>query len=327
MKKVLLLCLCVLILILACGCQNTKNSTEQNKASYTIIDEYGTEVHFKKAPKRILTTAMSLDGIILGLCGEGRLVAINALADDPSSSNIVTQAKKITQKVRNPSQEEIIALHPDVVFAYDWTSKDLIQNVRNFGIPVVVMKGPKTIADVKKNIRTVAKALQISSQGEALVNKMDIQLQDIHNKLASLHLQQKKKIVLISLMTTYGGEGCLFDDICKEAGVINGLSAAGLKNGQPLTKEMLVKINPDVLLMPVYNDHGKFDIEKYNEEYLTDPALQTLGAVKEKLLLYPREGFVYNASQDVVFGVRELAYLAYGDIFKQPDNAHLSVGE
>ena len=76
---------------------------------------------------------------------------------------------------------------------------------------------------------------------------MDIQLQDIHNKLASLHLQQQKKIVLISLMTTYGGEGCLFDDICKEAGVINGLSAAGLKNGQPLTKEMLVKINPDVL--------------------------------------------------------------------------------
>ena len=50
MKKVLLLCLYVLILILACGCQNTKNSTEQNKASYTIIDEYGTEVHFKRHP-------------------------------------------------------------------------------------------------------------------------------------------------------------------------------------------------------------------------------------------------------------------------------------
>ncbi len=70
---------------------------------------------------------------------------------------------------------------------------------------------------------------------------MDIQLQDIHNKLASLHLQQKKKIVLISLMTTYGGEGCLFDDICKEAGVINGLSAAGLKKRSAADKRNACK--------------------------------------------------------------------------------------
>lgn len=55
--------------------------------------------------------------------------------------------------------------------------------------------------------------------------------------------------------------------------------------------------------MPVYNDHGNFDIKKYNQEFLEDPSLQTMRAIKNKQLFYPNEGYIYNCSQDVVFGV------------------------
>lgn len=40
-------------------------------------------------------------------------------------------------------------------------------------------------------------------------------------------------------------------------------------------KEMLVASNPDLLIMPVYNDHNTFDIEKHiTKKFLDDPALQ-----------------------------------------------------
>ena len=155
----------------------------------------------------------------------------------------------------------------------------------------------------------------------------NVKLAEIKEKVDNIKPEERKKLVLISLMTSYGGKGCTFDDICQYAGVINGVSNAGLHNGQFLTKEMLVAINPDLLIMPVYNDHNTFDIEKYNKEFLDDPALQTLNAVKEKRFFYPREGYIYNSSQDIVFGVQEVARAAYGELFSQPENCHISVAE
>ena len=113
--------------------------------------------------------------------------------------------------------------------------------------------------------------------------------------------------------------------MCKYAGVENGIATAGIKNGQVLTKEMLVKINPDVLLLSSYNNHGTYDVSKFNNEYLQDPSLQTITAIKTQNLKYPREGYTYNASQDVVYGVRELAYCAYGKEFMQDYDNHISV--
>lgn len=52
----------------------------------------------------------------MGLGMEDKLVAVNYLADDPVSSNIVEQAKKIQHKIKKPLAEEVLALKPDVVF-------------------------------------------------------------------------------------------------------------------------------------------------------------------------------------------------------------------
>ena len=253
------------------------------------------------------------------------MVAVNYLADDPVSSNLVEQAKKIQHKIKNPSAEEVLALKPDVVFAYDWSDMNRVENLRNLGMNVIVLKGPATIDDIRQNVRTIAKAMHADSKGEELVKLMDSRLAQMKQQVAALRLQQPKKIVLVSLMSSYGGKGCIFDDMCKEAGVINGVSAAEIKNGQQITKEMLVKIDPDLLIMPVYNDHGNFDIKKYNREFLEDPSLQTMRAIKSKQLFYPNEGYIYNCSQDVVFGVQEIAHAAYGEAFAIQGMQHLRV--
>ena len=65
---------------------------------------------------------------------EDKLVAVNYLADDPISSNLVEQAKKIQHKIKNPSAEEVLALKPDVVFAYDWSDMNRVENLRNLGM-------------------------------------------------------------------------------------------------------------------------------------------------------------------------------------------------
>lgn len=316
----LLICVCCTFL----GCNN-KEATVYS--GYTVIDAMGTEVHIAKKPNRILTLAMCTDSMVLGMLPTSSLVGINSLADDPVSSNISEKGKKIPQKIKEPSAEEIMALKPDLIIATGWTSADKVATMRELGFPVVVIPLITKLEDIKEAITIISQAIAEEEKGVQIISKMDQELNMLKEKIDKIPKEKRKKVVLLSVMTTYGGRGCLFDDMCKYAGVVNGIADAGIKSGQTLTKEMLVKINPDVLLMSSYNDHGSYDVSKFNNEYLEDPSLQTINAIKTKNLKYPREGYTYNASQDFVYGVREIAYDAYGEEFSQGSDNHISFAQ
>lgn len=306
------------------GCGSCKNELGNG---YKVVDEAGMETCFTSKPEKILTLGMGTDGIVLGLVPPERLVSINSLADDPCSSNIVDLAKRVKNKHRYLSAEQAMALQPDVVITYDWTKPEQINTMRDLGMKVIVLKGPRTIEDIKRNITTIATVLKEQEKGAKLIAAMDMELDKLSTKLCERGDTHKRRVLLLSLMQTYGGKGCLYDDLCSRAGVINCLSEAGLSNGQALTKEMIVKIDPELIIMPVYNDHNTFDINKHNEEFLNDPALVDVAAVKHRRLFYPREGYIYNCSQDAVFGAVEIARAAYGEEFSQNSCRHLSVAD
>ena len=340
LRKILTLFLFSFFLIsaLLSGCSSStqsQNSSKTNAAqskqemnttgSYSVTDLTGTKVTFPSKPKRILTFAMYTDQIVLGLVTSDHLVGINTLLDDPVLSNIIPIAKKITKKIGNPSAEEVLSMKPDLVIVSDWTQAEKIQSMRDLGLKVVSVKSPETIQDAKDAVSQVAAAIGEPEKGRQLIGMMDKKLAEIREKTSKIKPEQRKNIVLLSLMTAYGGTGCAYDDACREANVINGIAAAGLKNGQQLTKEMLIKINPDIMLLPVYTGQGSYDTQAFIDSYLKDPSLQTVKAIKDKHLIYPREQFVYNCSQDIVYCVQEIARCAYGKEFDFPDNARLTV--
>ena len=329
-----------LISALLSGCSPSPQSQSSSKTnaaqskqetnttgSYSVTDLTGTKVTFPSKPKRILTFAMYTDQIVLGLVTSDHLVGINTLMDDPVLSNVVPIAKRIIKKIGDPGAEEVLSMKPDVVIVSDWTQAEKIQSMRDLGLKVVSVKSPETIQDAKEAVSQVAAAIGEPEKGKQLIGMMDKKLAEIREKTSKIKPEQRKNIVLLSLMTAYGGAGCAYDDACREANVVNGIAAAGLKTGQQLTKEMLIKINPDIMLMPVYNDRGNYDTQAFIDSYLKDPSLRTVKAVKEKQLIYPREQFIYNCSQDIVYCVQEIARVAYGEEFNFPDNARLTVTE
>ena len=327
-----------LISALLSGCSPSPQSQSSSKTnaaqskqetnttgSYSVTDLTGTKVTFPSKPKRILTFAMYTDQIVLGLVTSDHLVGINTLMDDPVLSNVVPIAKRIIKKIGDPGAEEVLSMKPDVVIVSDWTQAEKIQSMRDLGLKVVSVKSPETIQDAKEAVSQVAAAIGEPEKGRQLIGMMDKKLAEIREQTSKIKPEQRKNIVLLSLMTAYGGTGCAYDDACREANVINGIAAAGLKNGQQLTKEMLIKINPDIMLLPVYTGQGSYDTQAFIDSYLKDPSLQTVKAIKEKRLIYPREQFIYNCSQDIVFCVQEVARCAYGKEFDFPDNARLTV--
>lgn len=306
------------------GCGSQDSTSE---GGYQVTDDQGTVVSFQEKPQRIVSLTMSTDNILLGLVKPERVVCANVLVDDPVSSNVVELGKNIPNKVRHPKVEEILAMEPDLVIAADWGDVDYVESLRNMGINVVVVKGAKNLPDIRDNIRLIAAAVGEPQRGDELVSMMDDKLAEIKAKVDKIPQEARKRVLLISLMSNYGGKDCIYDDACTLAGVTNCLSEYGLKRGDKLTKEMMVQMNPDMIFLPTYNAHGTFDIQGFRDKYLKDPALQQMKAVQSGSIREPRDAYIYTASQDFCFAVQEIAYTVYGDEFKLADQQHLSAVE
>ena len=322
-----LLIIVVLLLFLTTSCGGEKNVEETSanfSTSYAVTDITGRTIHFDAPPQRIVTLSATLDQIVLSVVSPERLVAVDSSMKDPINSNMVELASKIPQTIEQPSVESIVALQPDVVLIADWQYMELADPLRDVGLKVVVGRGPHDLAEVKDLVRLMTEAIGEKRRGEILLRKMDEKLAEIKAKVDAIPQEKRKSVVFLSLMPTYGGKGSSFDDACHYAGVINGVSAYGLRNGQEVTKEIILSIDPDVLFLPDYPWKGQEWLDAYIRSYTEDPALQTLKALKNHSLVSPRSSFLYNCSQDFVYGVQEIAYRIYGDEFYLPADAHIS---
>ncbi len=300
----------LLVLVFVCmlsGCKDVRkmSSPQADTAgtAYEVTDVQGTVVSLPEKPHRILTLSMSTDEVVLGLVPPDHMVAVNSLLDDPVSSNVVPLAKEVEGRVTDPTVEEIAAMQPDLIIVPDWGDITRVASLRDLGIPVVVCKGARNLEEIEATVRLIAQAVGEPARGEKLVQKMDDKLAAITEQTSKIPDGEKKTVVLISLMSTYGGSGSSFDDACKYAGVINGRAQAGIRDGQAMSK---------------------YDVASFRSQYLDDPSLQTIRAIRDGRLEEPDEAYIYNCSQDFVFGVQEIAYRVYGDAFRQEAGQHLS---
>ena len=295
---------------------------------YQVTDVEGTVVTFKHKPQRILTVSAGTDELMLGLVEPERMAAINESLADREHTNIPWVCDWIPTVIpRSPSVEQIAALHPDLVVVTPWMPRENIDAIRELNVPVVVCKSAATMEDIHDNIRLYAAAVGETERGEKLIGMMEEKLAEIRTKVAAVPEEKKhKSIALISIMVNYGGAGCTFDELCRCTDSINAKAAAGNRMGQEMTKEQLVAANPDYLFFPSYED-GATNEENYGRQYLEDPSLAQMTAVRERQIGHPWARYVYNLSQNIVYGIQETAWILYGDEFKQSRHEFLTAVE
>ena len=304
------------------------NSSEQQAGGYQVTDVEGTVVEFTHKPQRILTVSAGTDELMLGLVEPERMAAINESLADREHTNIPWVCDRIPTVIpRSPSVEQIAALHPDLVVVTPWMSRENIDAIRELNVPVLVCKSAATMEDIHDNIRLYAAAVGEVERGEKLIGMMEEKLAEIRAKVEKVPEEKKhKSIALISIMVNYGGAGCTFDELCRYTDSINAKAAAGNRMGQEMTKEQLVAANPDYLFFPSYED-GATNEENYGRQYLEDPSLAQMTAVRERQIGHPWARYVYNLSQDIVYGIQETAWILYGDDFKQSRHEFLTAVE
>ncbi len=310
------LLLFVICLIFA-GC-----GTWVRHGGYVVTDARGKAVSFAKEPKKILTDSLHLDETVLTLVPASRLAGVYYLAAEPGISFIAEETKALP-RCRQYTVESVAKSGADVFFASTWSDPLLVQKVEEMGIPVFVCHGPVTVAEVEENVRLMGLVLHQEAVGRKVIRTMENELNQIE---AVVGQQQGNKPVgiLLSLMSRYGGSGALYDELAARGGWVNGLAKSGLKNGMEISREAVLAARPDFILTSQPYAEEKDAYEALQQRFFADPAYAGLQGHVRIVALPDR--YVYDASPQLVYGIKKMANAAYGKELFPPEPEELLKG-
>ncbi|MBS0296275.1 MAG: ABC transporter substrate-binding protein [Proteobacteria bacterium] len=190
------------------------------------------------------------DQYVMALAPRNWIVGVSPHADD-SDAFLRRQAKGLP--VRRPTLESLLAAHPDVVVRY-WTSDQrLLNGLRQRGIKVVQIEDAKGFDDIRRNIRTISKALEREPQGQAMIAEMDAKLAKSRGAWGG------RKALYLTPGGFTSGSGTLVEAIMDAAGLRNAVTAPGY---QPVSLEKFVLQPPDLLVLGFFDEAsgGRWDV-------------------------------------------------------------------
>lgn len=280
-----------------------------------VKDDKGTKITIMRKPNRIISCTLMTDEILLSMISPGRIKAVSSFAGNEKLSNVAKNAKQIDEHIAL-NVEKIISLDPDIVFTASWSSAAKIGQLRDAGIPVYQIQSPVTITEIKKAIKKVGKITDAKAEADYLVSWMDKKLESIHTKVNTVSDSNRKKVLDYNSFGTASGAGSSWNTILQHANIIN--PATEYETDQygsvPMSKELLVTINPDILVLPGWL-YGDKSADAFRKEILKDPALQAMRAVQNNKVIQLPEKYKTSTSHYLIYAVEEIAEYAYSQLF------------
>ncbi|MFB4424976.1 hemin ABC transporter substrate-binding protein [Streptomyces sp. QL37] len=199
---------------------------------------------------RIVPLTGSLSEIVFTLGFGGQVVArdITATFEQAEGLPVVTRAHDV-------SAEGVLSLRPTVVLADTTTGPaEAVSQIRDAGIPLIVVEPAKELADVGRRIDAVAGALGVTSAGDELKARTESRIAAVRRtipareergpRVAFLYLRGSASVYLL------GGRESGASSLLEAAGAVDAGKASGLtKDFTAITSEALADAAPDAILV------------------------------------------------------------------------------
>jgi iron complex transport system substrate-binding protein len=283
----------------------------------TVTDDGGSSVTLTAKPVRIASLTMFTDEVLLELVEPALLVAVTTFAADPAISNVTAKAEGIPHKLAM-NVEILVSLKPDLLFVANWTEAEKVKQLRDAGIPVYLTGTGLTVADIKAKIARVGLLVGEPAKAAKLLDAMDARLAAVDKRLAKVPADKHLSVVDYTVWGAAQGKGSSWDEIVRRAGLVNGVGNIPADGwGQvPLSKEKLLEIDPDILILPGWTYDDPKGAEAFFAKTTGDPVLKALRAVRDGRAYRMPESLKTATSQYLADAVEWLARTAYPELFR-----------
>lgn len=313
-KTMVLIFLCIWgIMSSACGVTEPKKITN---VGYKVVDDTGFVFYMPKPPQRIVSLTYGTDEILFGLVSPQKIVALSRWADDTKITFLQPKDAKLVQGRSVESIESILGFNPDLVIVSTATNPDLVKNLRLMDLKVYVACSPQNLEEMSAKIQGISKVVAEETKGQMLIAQMQQRIDKVATKLQPISQSGRKTVMAMSYIGAIGRSGSLLDAIFQKAKLRNSAAEQGLcKGSSPLSKEKIIAANPEIVLLPTWSSEAVNNPENYKSEFLKDPALQNIRALRNRQVHMFSDKYRYVASQHIAESIEELARLAYPELF------------
>jgi iron complex transport system substrate-binding protein len=282
-----------------------------------VTDDTGTAVTLPAAPRRIVSLTLATDEMLMDLVDSSRILGVTSLAVDPAISNVADRAAAAPHKLEM-NVETVLSLAPDLVLVADWTDAGPVRQLRDAGVPVYLMKSGVSIASIEQKIERLALLVGETARGRDLIRRMEARLDAVARRVSAVPENKRLTVIDYATWGSAQGRGSSWDEMLRRAGLIDGVGALAADEwGQvPLSREKLLTLDPDVLVLPgwVYNDPS--GAAAFFAQVTRDPSLRGLRAVKTGRVYQMPERLKSTTSQYIAEAVEWLARTAYPERFQ-----------
>jgi iron complex transport system substrate-binding protein len=162
----------------------------------------------------------------------------------------------VVTRAHDVSAESVLSLKPTVVLADTTTGPaEAISQIRDAGIPLVVLDPPKELDDIGPRIEAVAGALGVAEAGKALVERTEQRIGKVRADVPDLPAADRPRVAFLYLRGSasvylLGGRESGAGSLLEAAGALDAGNQAGLrKDFTAITSEALAKAAPDAILV------------------------------------------------------------------------------
>ena len=273
-----------------------------SKGIYKMVDGTSETVILDHKAERIVAVGPNAADLASELAGDS---VVASTAAPYQSSNGVKQRVALDVKA-------IAALKPDIVIVEDDDgTTDLVRPLREAGVKVALLRAPKTVKEVEDQTRSVGQLLGRADKAESLITTMMNYIRDTESLRFARRDDPKKTVAVYNENGLYGAPDTMIQDMLKYVNVDNAATKAGVKWSYMGKKDDLIKVDPDVIIVPTDVKAPGFNRDAVLNSYYNDPALKNVKAIKNKKVVIISNEAMMAKTYHIGRGIYNMAQFVY----------------
>ncbi|MCR5889092.1 helical backbone metal receptor [Hymenobacter sp. J193] len=282
--------------LVACQPEQT-SSTTPAATTHWVTDDLGHRLQLPTQPRRVMALAPSMTEMLYAVADTATIVARTQVCDFPRAA-----LRKPVVNSYPLDMEKLVALHPDVVFTVEGiTSQDDVARLQQLGVPVYCQRYT-TVEDIFRGMQSLGQLLGRSGPARHLTDSLRTALQAIQRTAPTAARRPRVLAITWQDPIYVYGQNTLFTDKIQLAGGQNALTEVFAQPYPALTREYILRLNPEVLLGGRFGQLDSTFFKSY-------PELRRIQAFQNRRVFAVTGNLMERPGPRVVESVRELQRL------------------
>ncbi|MCU1318279.1 MAG: hypothetical protein JWN63_3601 [Candidatus Acidoferrum typicum] len=269
-----------------------------------VTDEVGRTVRVPQPVRRIVSLAPSLTETLYALGLQDFLVGDTDYCDYPADARKKT---KVGGAI-NPSLEQIVALHPDLVLVTKGLNRlETVHSLDGLGISSYATD-PHTVEEIITSSKKLSDVLGVPEAGASVAGEMQRRLADLQQRVGALAAKRVLFVVWTQPLISVGKDTFIADAL-RRAGAVSIVESE--QNWPQVSLEEVARLQPEFL---VFADSHSDSASPAVEMLATLPGWSILDAVNNRRFAVISDA-VNRPAPRIVTAIEDLAKQLHPDAF------------